>query len=106
VTDASGVTVADGVPVQFSLANPTPGISVTSPGFTNELAPCIAGGVPQPGDALSCVKYLRDLGGNSVTINAQVPGTSVSTQQQVTLPLVATPTPTSVPTATATTAAP
>ncbi|MGH3642011.1 MAG: Ig-like domain-containing protein, partial [Mycobacterium sp.] len=57
VTDGAGVTVEDGVPVSFSLVNPVAGVSVTSPGHTNQAAPCDVGSLavlPQPGDALSC----------------------------------------------------
>src|SRR5207253_475702 len=40
VTDASGATVADGVPVEFGLVDPVSGVSITNPGFTNDPPPC------------------------------------------------------------------
>src|SRR5262249_48863922 len=60
VTNSDGVVVEDGVPVQFSLVSPVPGVSITSPGFTNQAQPCTVSFsvVPQPGDALSCIKYV------------------------------------------------
>ena len=74
VTDASGVVVGDGVPVQFSLVNPVSGLSVTSPGLTNRVQPCTVSFtvVPQPGDALSCIKYVQSLQGSTVTVRARV----------------------------------
>ena len=74
VTDASGVVVGDGVPVQFSLVNPISGLSVTSPGFTNRAQPCTVNFtvVPQPGDALSCIKYVQSLQGSTITVRARV----------------------------------
>jgi hypothetical protein len=75
VTDSLGRTVPDGVPVGFRLVNPQSGISVTSPGLTNAPAPCDVGTLvitPQPGDALSCLKYVAGQAGTSVTVRAQV----------------------------------
>lgn len=74
VTDAFGVVVSDGVPVEFSLLSPIAGLSVTSPGFTNRAQPCAVGFavVPQPGDALSCIKYVQSLQGSVVTVRARV----------------------------------
>jgi Bacterial Ig-like domain (group 1) len=92
VTDSSGVTVEDGVPVTFTLVNPVSGVSVTSPGFTNEDAPCNAGGlgvVPQPGDALSCIKYAQSLQGSTVQVRARVrtaDGSIIENVQTITLP--------------------
>ncbi len=105
VTDVNGVAVNNDVPVQFSLALPVPdGVAVTSPGLTGRAAPCVLDFTvpPQPGDALSCVKYDQALQGQTVTIQAAVSGLSPVTQT-VTLPdLRPTPTPTSTPTATPT----
>lgn len=74
VTDSSGVVVGDGVPVEFSLVGPSAGLSVTSPGFTNRPQPCTVGFtvVPQPGDALSCIKYVQSLQGSAVMVRARV----------------------------------
>jgi hypothetical protein len=108
VTDATGAAVGNGVPVQFSLAAPVPaGISVTSPGFTGQAAPCTLGFsvVAQPGDALSCVKYDQALGGRTVTIQAvvQTPSGPLTSTEVITLPdLRPTATPTFTPTATPT----
>jgi hypothetical protein len=92
VTDGSGVTVEDGVPVTFTLVSPVPGVSVTSPGFTNEEAPCNTGGlgvVPQPGDALSCIKYAQSLQGSTVQVRARVrtaDGSIIEDVETITLP--------------------
>jgi hypothetical protein len=92
VTDTTGVTVADGVPVTFTLVNPVSGVSVTSPGFTNQAAPCNVGSltvVPQPGDALSCIKYVQSLQGTTVTVRARVRaagGTVIEDTETITLP--------------------
>jgi len=111
VTDAAGVTVEDGVPVTFSLINPVAGVSVTSPGLTNEDPPCDPGTLSitaQPGDALSCIKYTQSQQGNSVTVRARVrtaTGGVIEDTQTIVLPDTrpATPTPTQpTPTATAT----
>ncbi|MGH3056014.1 MAG: hypothetical protein ACRDL7_13655, partial [Gaiellaceae bacterium] len=71
VTTDGGATVPDGVPVEFSLVNPVAGVSITSPGFTNEAPACQLSGlavVPQPGDALACIKYLSSRQGSTITI--------------------------------------
>jgi hypothetical protein len=119
VTDAAGVVVADGIPVEFSLVNPVAGISVTSPGFTNQAQPCTVGFpvVPQPGDALSCIKYLQSLQGSTVTVRARITtatGAVIEDVATITLPdtrptatptITPTPTDTSTPTITATSTA-
>jgi hypothetical protein len=111
VTDATGAAVGNGIPVQFSLIGPTPipaGVSVTSPGFTGQAAPCTLSFpvVAQPGDALSCVKYDQARQGQTVTIQAtvQTPSGPLTSTQQITLPDLRTPTftPSSTPTRTAT----
>lgn len=125
VTDSTGVTVPDGVPVTFSLVNPVSGVAVTSPGFTNQAAPCNTGSltvVPQPGDALSCIKYAQSLQGTAVTVRAQVrtatgavledvqtiilpdtrPATATATQPTPTVTQTATHTGTATPTVTGT----
>ncbi len=114
VTDGSGVVVGDGVPVEFSLVNPVSGVSVTSPGFTNQLQPCTVGFtvVPQPGDALSCVKYTQGLQGATVQVRARVKnaaGNVIESVRSITLPdsrptatATITRTPTITPTATVT----
>ena len=109
VTNPAGVTVADGVPVTFSLVNPVAGVSVTSPGFTNAEAPCDVGAltiVPQPGDALSCIKYTQSRQGTTVQVRARVRTASGAVIEDVTtivLPDTRPATPTATqPTATAT----
>ncbi len=75
VTDANGVTVPDGVPVEFSLVDPVSGVSITSPGLTNKAAPCVSGSVnvqPQPGDALACIKYTSNRQGTAITVRARL----------------------------------
>ncbi|HVM96359.1 MAG TPA: Ig-like domain-containing protein, partial [Candidatus Acidoferrales bacterium] len=75
LTDEFGAIVPDGVPVEFSLVNPVSGVSITSPGMTHSKAPCDAGSltvVPQPGDALACIKYISSRQGSTVTIRARV----------------------------------
>lgn len=74
VTDAFGVALGDGVPVEFSLVSPVAGVSVTSPGFTHQPPPCTVNFtvVPQPGDALSCIKYIQSLQGTTVAVRARV----------------------------------
>ncbi|MFN8642980.1 MAG: Ig-like domain-containing protein [Candidatus Binatia bacterium] len=109
VTNPAGVTVADGVPVSFSLVTPLAGVAVTSPGFTNQMAPCDTGSltiIPQPGDALSCIKYTQSQQGKTVQVRARVrtdSGAVIEDVTTITLPDTrpATPTPTQ-PTATAT----
>ena len=92
VTDAAGVTVEDGVPVTFTLVNPVSGVSVTSPGFTNDEAPCSTGSlavIPQPGDALSCIKYAQSLQGTTVQVRARVrtaDGSVIDDVATITLP--------------------
>jgi hypothetical protein len=112
VTDAKGTTIADGVPVEFSLVDPVSGVSITSPGFTNQPQPCTIGFTvtPQPGDALACIKYVSSRQGSTITIRARVmtaSGAAIQATKTVTLPdtrPTATPTvtPTSPPTHTAT----
>jgi hypothetical protein len=109
VTDGGGVTVDDGVPVSFSLVNPVPGVSVTSPGTTNGEAPCDVGSltvIPQPGDALSCIKYTQSQQGQSVQVRARVrtaSGTIIEDVTTIVLPDTRPATPTATqPTATAT----
>jgi hypothetical protein len=99
--------VGNGVPVQFSLVAPVPaGVSVTSPGFTGQAPPCTLGFtvVPQPGDALSCVKYDAARQGQTVTIQAvvQTPSGPLTATQAIVLPDLRTPTPTRTATSTAT----
>ncbi len=107
VTDAGGATIADGVPVEFSLANPVAGVSITSPAFTNQAPPCQLTGltvVPQPGDALACIKYVSSRQGSTITVRARVTtanGSVIQAEKEVTLPDTRPkPTPTNTPTAT------
>lgn len=109
ITDGAGVTVEDGVPVSLSLVNPVAGVSVTSPGFTNQEAPCDVGSlqiVPQPGDALSCIKYTQSQQGQTVQVRARVrtaAGTLIEDVTTIVLPDTRPGTPTATqPTATAT----
>ncbi len=114
VTDAMGATVPDGVPVEFSLVNPVSGVSITSPGLTNAPANCDIGSlqiVPQPGDALACIKYISSRQGTAIEIRARVrkaDGSVLESTRSVILPdqrpqpptqtPTMTPTPTSTPT--------
>jgi hypothetical protein len=109
VTDSAGVTVPDGVPVTFTLVTPVSGVSVTSPGFTNRAAPCSVGSlgiVPQPGDALSCIKYAQSLQGTTVQVRARLrsaDGSIIEDVETITLPDLRPATVTATqPTATAT----
>jgi Big-like domain-containing protein len=116
VTDSQGVVVSDGVPVEFTLVDPVAGVSVTSPGFTNQDPPCTVSFavVAQPGDALSCIKYAQSLQGSTVTVRARVltaNGTFIADDATIMLPdtrPTATPTitppqpPTATPTVTST----
>jgi len=113
LTDSSGTTVPDGVPVEFSLVDPVAGVSITSPGFTNDAPNCQLNGltaVPQPGDALACIKYVSSRQGSTVTVRARVTtadGGIIAAQQTITLPdtrptptvtITPTPPPSSTPT--------
>jgi len=105
VTDATGAVVGNGIPVQFNLVSPPAGVSVTSPGFTGQAAPCTLG-FPvqaQPGDALSCIKYDQARQGQTVTVAAtvQTPSGALFDTQTITLPDLR-PTPTSTATRTPT----
>jgi hypothetical protein len=113
VTDGNGVTVADGVPVQFSIVDPDTdapisGVSITSPGFTNAAQPCTVTFpvLPQPGDALACIKYITSRQGSRVKIRAKVTtssGSVLTAERTVTLPDTRpTATPTTSPTPAAT----
>ena len=92
ITDSVGVTVEDDVPVIFTLVNPVSGVSVTSPGLTNAAPPCNVGSlsvIPQPGTALSCIKYAQSLQGSTVTVRARVrtaDGSVIEDVQTITLP--------------------
>lgn len=74
VTDSSGAVVNDGIPVIFSIVDPVPGVSVTSPGYTRQAQPCEIDFsiVLQPGDALSCLKYVAALQGGTIRVRARV----------------------------------
>jgi hypothetical protein len=112
VTDQGGVVVGDDVPVQFSLVNPVAGVSVTSPGFTHEGPPqrCQIDFqiVLQPGDALSCLKYVAALQGTTILVRARAQtdtGTFVEDTKEIVLidtRPTATPTVTDTPTVLAT----
>ena len=108
VTDINGATVADNIPVEFSLVDPVSGVSLTSPGFTNQPQPCVVT-FPvqaQPGDALSCVKYINNRQGSTITLRARVTtanGSVLEAVRTVTLPDTRpTRTPTTTPTFTQT----
>ena len=113
LTDSSGATVPDGVPVEFSLVVPVAGVSITSPGFTNQAANCDLNGltaVPQPGDALACIKYVSSRQGSTITVRARATtadGGIIVAEQTITLPdtrptptvtITPTPQPSSTPT--------
>jgi hypothetical protein len=84
VTDANGAVV-NGIPVTFSVTGAVPpgSVSIVSPSITG--APLPLGCTlnfdvfPQPGDALTCIKYLRDNNGDTVTVTATAPGAGGST---------------------------
>jgi hypothetical protein len=109
VTTSTGAVVGNGIPVEFALTPTVAGVSVTSPGLTGQAAPCSLSClsiVPQPGDALSCVKFNKALGGTGVTVTATVAtsGGTTSDSSTITLPNMIPPTftPTMTPTQTAT----
>ncbi len=92
VTDANGVAISDGVPVEFILLPPVlDGVAVTSPGFTGDPPPCVLKCLvvpPEPGDALSCVKYDQAQIGQTVTVKAtvQAPSGPLVDTEAITLP--------------------
>ncbi len=108
VTDAMGATVPDGVPVEFSLVNPVSGVSITSPGLTNAPANCDIGSlqiVPQPGDALACIKYISSRQGTAIEIRARVrkaDGSVLEATRSLILPDERPPSPTQTATITST----
>jgi hypothetical protein len=109
VSDASGHPIGDGVTVGFALAPPRPGIIVTASGLTNALPNCditsyvLETGlpvIPQPGSALTCLRYERSLAGEEVVVVATVGTASgpIQSQRVIRLPTGPTPTPTLTPT--------
>lgn len=98
VVDARGNPVNDGTRVDWQAGRTTPGnipVSVTSPSFTNEDPSPLcdlstyedATGlavVPQPGDALACLKYPQSASGQTVTITAS--SGTVTDDFDITLP--------------------
>src|SRR5262249_10473523 len=96
------------VRVDFTLVEPVAGVSVTSPGFTGQAPPCTIDVQPQPGDALSCIKYVHSLQGTTITIRARVmtpAGGTIEDTRTVVLPDMRppdTPTNTVAPSATLT----
>jgi hypothetical protein len=112
VTDVNGNPVADGVEVDWGPVSPDV-IAVSSPSFTNAPPPCNTdpyerdSGIAiteQPGTALTCLIYPRQLAGASELITVRVAGTTLTTTAPVVLPfppLPATPIPTPVPPPTA-----
>src|SRR5262249_7609827 len=92
VTDAQGNTVEDGVPVFFEIlcaggacrpGDPSLNIAISSNSTTNGIAPCdvsqfiIQTGIPispQPGDAITCIKYPISQQGSEVLVRASVAG--------------------------------
>jgi hypothetical protein len=103
VTNGAGVTVDDDIAVSFSLVDPVAGVSVTSPGFTNQAPPCDTGSlqiIPQPGDALSCIKYTQSRQGETVTVRARVltaTGAVIEDTETIVLPDTRPGTPTPIP---------
>ena len=105
VSNARGNPVGDGVVVSFSLSPPAPGVSITESGRTNQPPDCdVATYVadtgrpvnPQPGTALACLRYVRSLESQRITVTAQVFGVGglIQSQRVVRLPTSLTPTPT------------
>jgi hypothetical protein len=117
VTDRNGNPIGDGVEVRFSFAEPVAGISITGAGRTNEAPDCDVSSYerdtglpinPQPGQAYACLRYVRSLEGNAVTVHVDVDSSFgvLSAERGVLLPTSPTPTPsetlTPLPTATPT----
>lgn len=107
VADGNGVAL-DGLNVQFRILPPVPsGVVMTSPTLTGAELPCSLSGViinPQPGAALTCLKYDGSLGGQSITVEARVSrliGDLVATQNII-LPDFRIPTKSPTPTSSAT----
>jgi len=93
VVDAQGRPVNNGTQVDWSVIGSA---SVTSPSFTNQLPPCNISSylrdsgfdaiTPQPGDALTCLKYPKNASGSVATVTAAATGTAVSRSLPLNLP--------------------
>ncbi len=115
VSNARGNPVGDGVVDSFTLSPPAPGVSNTESGRTNQPPDCDVSTYvadtgrpvnPQPGTALACLRYVRSLEGQRITVTAQVFGVGglIQSRRVIRLPTSPTPTPsiTASPQATAT----
>ncbi|MGE3499441.1 MAG: hypothetical protein AB7N53_16305 [Candidatus Binatia bacterium] len=100
VSDAHGNPVRDGLAVSFALAPPQPGIVISAVGHTNAPPDCdvtsyereLGPLTPQPGSALTCLRYARARAGESITVSATA-GAGVRAETAVRLPVGPTPTP-------------
>jgi hypothetical protein len=94
VVDAEGNPVSDGTQVDWSVL-PSSRTAISSPSFTNQLPTgCDISTyerdtglkiTPQPGDALTCLKYPQSLSGQSVAVTATAVGGSNPTFTQTVL---------------------
>jgi hypothetical protein len=105
VSDANGNPVADGVEVDWGPIVPS-NATVFSPSFTNGLPPCDVTPyesntglaiTAQPGTALTCVIYPRNLANLSGSVTVKVKGTNIQTVAAIVLPGPVPPTPTPAP---------
>jgi type VI secretion system secreted protein VgrG len=91
--------------VTFSLTPAQPGITITQTGATNELPNCDISSYlaetnlpvnPQPGSALTCLRYVKAREGERIVVTAQVtaPFGTIQSQFSVRLPISPTPSPT------------
>jgi len=106
VADENGVALS-GLNVQFRVLPPVPtGIVINSPTITGAELPCSLTFIinPQPGAALSCVKYDGSLGGSSITVEARLSRLAgdLITTQTIVLPDFRIPTRSPTPSASST----
>ncbi len=105
ISDGSGHPIGDGVVVSFSLAPPQAGITISPTGTTNELPGCDISSYeaetgrqvnPQPGSALTCLRFVQSREGQMVVVAAEVATANgtVRAERLIRLPTTPTPTPT------------
>jgi hypothetical protein len=114
IADGNGNPLGDGVAVTFSLLPAQAGVTITQIGRTNQLPDCDLSAyvadtgrpvVPQPGTALACLRYVRSLEGQRLTVQAEVVttgGAMLQGRRDIRLPISPTPTPSRTSTVTAT----
>jgi hypothetical protein len=114
VSDRNGNPIGDGATVTFSLAPAQPGVTITQFGQLNAPPNCDITSyvedtgrpvVPQPGTAFACLRYLRSLEGQRLTVEAGVlttGGITLTARREIRLPTSATPTPSQTGTTTLT----